>query len=377
MANNLQIQGSPISKYTWDSGNSTGTFDKSGYDNILNQREATNNRYNNYYGKVNQYGNVDDPNRFRPNISATYDWNKANPFELTQQPNTASLQPHTASERSYQRLADETVGSPVISPLRGYTGSGKYKGYGTDGMYEDGTLITERLANLAPEIATLAEVGYDKYKIDEQNDMIQNAKLNSLRAPVTSVAAASDWSPEVMASQREDIGRIRGQYQGADPTMRLVSNQMAQQQRGDALNKMNAQRAQFINQEKQRVQQGLARNQAAEVDTFNKNQLRAQQLEDNKLSARVAHSERERELFTKGLGTMNKHLENRLAGKRIHDAKTYDRGLSAQNYIVNTLAQQSKANPYDFRLKEQLADAQGNLSNMMQESIPKYREFKF
>lgn len=310
-------------------------------------------------------------------MAPSTDWSTKTQWDpMNQWSYKSALQP-TAGEANWKRLADATISNGEYGDYKGYDGSGQYKGNEGSGVYQDGMLFEERLANLAPELSTLAETAYQGHKINEQNRIIQNAKLNSLRAPVTSVAAASDMSPEVLAARQNDIARMRGQYQGADPTMRLISNQMAQQQRDAASNQLNAQRAQFIAQENQRVQQGNARNQAALADTYNKNQLRSQQLEDNKLAARVAQSERERELYTKGFGAMMGHLENRLDSNLRRTALNRQRDLKADNYNIQTLAQRVQDNEYDYGAKTDLANAQAAFVKKLRAPLPKYRDFRF
>lgn len=333
---------------------------------------------NNIYGKGDVSKYFDAPTIGKdPSLNTPTDWSKKTQFDPMNQWSYKSALKPTTGEANWKRLADSTIGDGTTGEYDGYSGSGNYKSAEGSGLYQDGMLFEERLANLAPELGTLAETVYQGHKLNEQDRIIQGAKLNSLRAPVTSVAAASDMSPEVLAARQNDIARMRGQYQGADPTMRLISNQMAQQQRDAASNQLNAQRAQFIAQENQRVQQGNARNQAALTDTYNKNQLRSQQLEDNKLAARVAQSERERELYTKGFGAMMGHLENRLDSNLRRTALNRQRDLKADNYNIQTLAQRVQDNEYDYGAKTDLANAQAAFAKKLRAPLPKYRDFRF
>lgn len=333
---------------------------------------------NNIYGKGDVSKYFDTPTIGKdPSLNTPTDWSKKTQFDPMNQWSYKDALKPTTGEANWKRLADSTIGDGTTGEYGGYSGSGNYKSAEGSGLYQDGMLFEERLANLAPELGTLAETVYQGHKLNEQDRIIQGAKLNSLRAPVTSVAAASDMSPEVLAARQNDIARMRGQYQGADPTMRLISNQMAQQQRDAASNQLNAQRAQFIAQENQRVQQGNARNQAALTDTYNKNQLRSQQLEDNKLAARVAQSERERELYTKGFGAMMGHLENRLDSNLRRTALNRQRDLKADNYNIQTLAQRVQDNEYDYGAKTDLANAQAAFVKKLRAPLPKYRDFRF
>lgn len=208
-------------------------------------------------------------------------------FNYTQ---NAAMSPTIVKPQAIQSPA--VIGKNYIGGTKGnYISSDATNDYtSTDvpGNYDiDPITGWQALQMSAKPLGDIANIAIQKRLIEKQHQAQMNRKLAPYQAVQTTIHGVRDLPAEVLAQQERAAAMIRSQYAGSDPTMDLVSKQMAADKRADIRAQSAAMRGQHLIDEHRRVEDKQDANALRAGEIANRNIDRINELSDFKMSADV------------------------------------------------------------------------------------------
>ena len=149
---------------------------------------------------------------------------------------------------------------------------------------------------LIPKYAAIgANVLLNARNINKMYDIEKQKVLPQVFAARVPIVPEQDIPPELLQERKNLIAHLRSQYSGSDAVLDTVAKNMVEQEKFNARNKLAADRAAQLQQEKARVIKEQAENAKANVEAMNKRE-----------QIRATEDARQREIAKMRLEALNK-----------------------------------------------------------------------
>jgi hypothetical protein len=172
-------------------------------------------------------------------------------------------------------------------------------------------------------------------------------------APSLSVRPVQDLSPEILAAQADARSQMRSEYAGSDPTMNLLSKNVATAARGKMYNEQIAGRAGQIATERNRFDEQTRGNQQAAAETANKNLEKAQDFADYRTGVKTAALDAKSKLNASFLSQLGMNMDTAAQFNMSVEALNVEN----QRTQYSDLLKRAAMEPEGLRREELLAEA--------------------